>query len=170
MQLLTPTNRDLIAANLFTEALKRGELWVPPDITGCADVLLSAIHSIAVSRHLPMTVHVATGNGDKECWRVAQAIENFPYDTQASISDAAFSAGLIIALACYHRVTEPDALFSYHGSPRKDGREDDREKAAWFAARTTLPEAEWAEMAESGEEVRFGAEQALEWGVVHEID
>ena len=182
MQLLTDESRPIIEAAFFREELAHGDLWVPADMREHSWVLWAALRS-AMAAELPfLRVHVNTINGDGHCWYVARAIEEFAnncrtaanyavreYYTEALVTSNALSAGLIVAVACERRVCGSNTHFQFHGSSQKGEEHKDQRKAEWFGARTALPEAEWMRMAQDGEPRDFGAEQALEWGVVHEI-
>lgn len=167
MNLLNATTLPEIQAQVFVSEWLRGHLWVPKDVShGIAD-LLSAIARATQTDAL--TVHVDTNNGMASVWGLAEALIHCPAKTVALVGAEAKSAGLIIACSCEKRVCSPNTVFLYHGSPYKSGAEDDRKKAEWFARRTTAPLNHWLHMAQTGQDYAFGPEQALEWGVVHEV-
>jgi ATP-dependent protease ClpP protease subunit len=141
------------------------ELWVPEDIRGeVADDLAAQVRVMPPG---PLAVHVNCNNGSASCWDLAEAIGAHKGKTTAIIGAEAKSAGLIVACACDHRACRQDTQFLYHGFAGQETA--NRKKAVWFAARTTKPEAEWYAMAEDGELHEFGADEALSYGVVHEV-
>ena len=174
MNLLSRHSRPLVEAALFIEEVRRGHLWLPGDMSDCGPALIAAVHEAKAHNVSPLYVHVDTDNGDSGCWRLARALEDFTKTSAHTVAlvaahNRAYSAGLIVLLACQRRVCNSRCFFGYHGSSLKCDRGEDQRKAAWFAERTTLPEAEWLAMAEDGELRKFGPEQALAWGVVHEV-
>ena len=170
MTLLTPGSLDIIRAECFLSELRRGHLWVPGDVSNVADELAAAVRMRGAEQPgAGLTVHVNTDNGIATVWQLAEALVNYGGQTRAEITWAAQSAGLIIACACAYRVCTAQSAFLYHGSPYRNGLADDRAKAVWFAKRTTQPEDFWFDLAAGGTDFEFGAEKALELGVVHEI-
>jgi len=170
--LLTPGSLDIIRAECFLSEARRGHLWVPSDVCAVADELAAVVRMVDAEVMVAtpqLTVHVNTDNGLHTVWRLAEALQAFSGPTVAQIGGVAKSAGLIIACACERRVCQPNSVFLYHGSPYKAGIPDDRAKAQWFAKRTTQSEDFWFDLAAGGDDFEFGAEKALELGVVHEI-
>lgn len=169
MNILTNGSLDIIRAECFLSEARRGHLWVPGDVCAIADELAAVVRMVGAEGVESLTVHIDTDNGLSTVWRLAETLINYKSETRAEIDGVAKSAGLIIACACQRRVCQPNSVFLYHGSPYKAGIPDDRAKAQWFAKRTTTPEDYWFDLAAGGDDFEFGAEKALELGVVHEI-
>ena len=167
MNLLTSDSVPYILASLFLEEVHRGHIWVPRCVTDDgADVIVTVLRSRS---QLDLTIHVDTDNGYASIWEVARSLTDRAGSSTAVIGSVAKSAGLIVSVACDRRICQPNTEFLYHGSPFKSGADDDRQKAKWFTSRTSMPEDFWLEMAMGGEDHIFGADDAMAWGVVHEI-
>jgi hypothetical protein len=166
VELLTAASLPYIQAQAFLSEAKAGHLWVPDDISGPrADVLAAVVRSAGPS---PLAVHISTTNGGPQTWTLAQELDAHP-DTTAHVGHYAKSAGLILVVSCRHRVCQSYSRFLYHGSPYKRGGGDDDAKAQWLAKHTAAGFTYWRDLATPGEDFEFGAEEALELGVVHEI-
>lgn len=166
MDLLTVDSLPVLSAFMFLEEATKGRIWVPKDVSGdIAKMLERSMDCIAADQRLDL--HIDTNNGTATVWSLAEAIKARTL-TRAHVGAEALSAGLILTCACAHRICLPDTRFLYHGFPGQD--EANARKAKWFAERTNLPEETWLAMAETGEAHEFGAEQALEWGVVHSVE
>ena len=140
------------------------ELWVPKIVSGdVAGCLAKTVRSFPLD---VLRVYVDTNNGDATCWDLAEELLKHPMST-AIIGEEALSAGLIIARACAVRTCTPKTQFLFHGFKGLD--EANSKKAAWFAKRTNLTEEEWYDLAKTGNDVEFGAEQALAWGIVQQV-
>jgi hypothetical protein len=151
----------------FLDEARRGELWIPRDVSG------DFAYAIAATiRGLPLqdlNVHIDTDNGTASVWILADILIAHQGVTTALIGEVAKSAGLILSVACQNRICRIDTEFLYHGSAYKSGADDDRRKAKWFASRTKMPEGFWLEKAIGGGDHIFGCDEAMEWGVVTEI-
>ena len=119
----------------------------------------------------PYTFYIDCDGTDDNCWEMARYIKQLKGRTVAVIDDEAISGGLIIALACDHRIAVSGAKFAWHGSPKKPGNDwrSDEDRVDFITERTTAPRELWEEKAESGKAYWFKAEEALEWGVIHEV-
>lgn len=107
-------------------------------------------------------------NGNDFCFEVGLLLERFPV-SHVHVQYKALSAGLIVAVCAKRRTCEPNAEFLHHGEDKRDPVADDQMLSAWMAARTTQPQEFWLEACRRPEPLVFEAEEALAWGVVHEI-
>jgi len=107
--------------------------------------------------------------GDGTCVKIAKLLSTYAGRSTAHVTGVAWSAGLILAVACDRRTALPDANFMVHGSTLKDGGDEDEEDAVFLAARTNKPYDFWKPLLSDGKEHKFGVEEALEWGVIHEV-
>jgi len=111
---------------------------------------------------------VNTTGGDGSCWRIAKLLEKNMWD--CTVDEVAISAGLIMTVACRGtRTCAPGSLFVFHGDDTRDYERSNPARAEWFAARTKMPYEFWLEHAGAKHAFQFGAEEALECGVIHEI-
>lgn len=109
---------------------------------------------------------VNTRDGDSSAWRIAYELEGGHWECH--VERYAFSAGLILTCACTGcRTCSPRAQFLFHGLNERDPQASDQHRSEWFAARTKMPVDFW--LAHCAEDFIFGSEEALEFGVVHEI-
>ena len=114
----------------------------------------------------PMLV-VNMDDGGSNIWRIARELEKAVWDCH--VWGVAASAGLIVTCACRgHRTCGERACFLFHSVDERHPEAEDQQRAEWFAARTTQPVEFWLELCEQGDTI-FRAEEALAWGVVHEI-
>ena len=97
-------------------------------------------------------------------------------ETSAVVVGKAASIGLSYCVACTHRSAYSDAEFMWHGEMIRAGEKhesgvylEDHYAADWMARFTNRTYDEWAEFASDGRYHEFGPEQALEWGVIDEI-
>ena len=170
MNLLTQDSLPQILAQCFIGEARNGDLWVPRDMSELyADALCGVVRRFNFGDgSTALRVHIDTDNGTANVWELAAELERFP-ETRAEIGKRCKSAGLIIACACQYRLCRLDTEFLFHGSPYKNGIPDDRRKAQWFAERTTTNEDFWFDIAAGGADFCFGAEQALDLGVVQVV-
>ena len=160
-----------VCANLWQRLADEGTIIVPGLLQGDAAQAVLLHVRILAGRPVaePLFLEINCTGGDSTCLRIADIIEAYGGDTAAHVVGVAYSAGLILAIACKRRTAVPNAVFLFHGSPLKDGAADDAQDAAMFGRRTGRPAEFWAEKAENGKEWQVGAEEALELGVIHEI-
>lgn len=156
------------AALAWWEEARRGCVWTPDAIAGDgADALRMAIRYRNNGPDEGGTLYVDSHGGDSSCWDLAVDLERGHWN--AFVRGFAISAGLILTVACNgHRKCLSNSVFNFHGLELRHPEHDDRRRARWYAQRTRMPEDFWLSYCEVAG-VTFGAEQALEWGVVHEI-
>jgi len=158
-----------IAADQWAKAAERGDIYVPRELHGdAAQAVILAVHNKRDSQ-APLTLHIDCIIGDDTCVAIADILMDRTGPTSAHITHRALSAGLYLAVACDRRSAVPHAQFLFHGSPYKHGGPQDIADAAFFATQTNREEAFWLERAEDGASMEFGVEEALEYGIIHEV-
>lgn len=158
-----------VAADRWCRLADSGCIYVPWDLTGDAeDAMLYALRLAVVRQPNALRLYIDTVNGTNSVWEMAQLIERATDHSHAHVTGHALSAGLILTVACKRRTCVPSAEFLYHGADKRNHDADDARRAEWFARRTTAPYEFWLSKTCDGE-YRFGAREALELGVVHEV-
>ena len=156
------------AALAWWSRAQAGEVWTPYSVSrDAASALLWAVVD-ANDRDLPDGRHLVinTEDGDRSVWQIAQEVELGAWT--CFVRKRALSAGLILACACTEmRYCSPDAQFLFHGLNERHPEKSDQHRSEWFAARTKMPVEFW--LSHCAEDFRFGAEDALEFGVVHDV-
>jgi len=107
-------------------------------------------------------------DGDDSCFRLEGLFARFAL-SHVHVTERAYSAGLIAAIAASHRTCEPGALFLHHGDDLRCPEEDDAMLSSYMARHTTMPQEFWLERCRLKAPFEFDAERALEYGVVQEI-
>ena len=161
------------AALAWWERAQKGEVWTPGNVQrDAALALLLAVHQLnediaeGIGFADKGTLVIDTIDGGRVVWEIADEIGHGEWD--CAVRESALSAGLILVCACTgHRTCVPNSRFLFHGLDIRDYEASDRQRAEWFAERTKMPAEFW--LAHCGEDFGFGAEEALEFGVVHEI-
>jgi len=152
---------------VWWQLVQAGEVctpWELEDEPECM-ALMFAIRAARL-RDDPSHLVIDTWKGSRFVWRVSTELERTVWNCTVL---NAHSAGLILACSCRgHRKALADASFLFHSLDMRDFGAEDERRAQWFAQRTTQPVDFWRDLCAQGE-TRFGAEDALAWGVVHEI-
>ena len=158
-----------VSADRWCRLADRGVLYVPWDLTGDAEgAMLNALRLVDFNGPDGLLLYINTGKGRHTVWEMARLIEHAAANSVAHVTGHALSAGLVLTVACTYRRCVPDAEFLYHGIDWRDHDADDERGAEWFAGRTSAPREFWLSKAQEGD-YRFGAREALELGVVHEV-
>lgn len=156
------------AALAWWSRAQAGEVWTPYSVSrDASNALLWAVVD-ANDCDLPEGKHLVinTADGDGSVWQVAEQIERATWT--CFVQKYALSAGLILTCACIGaRYCSPKAQFLFHGLNERHPEKSDQYRSEWFAARTKMPVDFW--LAHCAEDFRFNAEQALEFGVVHDV-
>ena len=169
-----------LQTELWLLAAAVGRFVLPLDLSGAAaDAVTMALANLEFLRANkehgwtlpPAHVFVNTNTGDFRAWEIARLTEAL--EATVHIGQYCISAGLIVAVAGKHRVCRPDTKFGWHGSTAKPGHDpshkDDEARAVYMAERTKVSAPLWLVYAQSGNLLEFGAEEALDWGVVDEV-
>lgn len=151
------------AALAWWARAQEGQIATPYRINDhAANALLWAVRHVREG-----TLIIDTADGGSTVWNVAHELA-LQGRWDALIGRHAMSAGLILTVACNGtRACIPTAKFLFHGLDIRDHEAEDTRRAEWFAKRTSMPASFWRE--HCGEDFSFGADEALEFGVVHEI-
>jgi len=176
---------DSIETALWLKTLDRGHLVMPDDVEGYSGALVAAVrHRELVrvqrggtdmrgdeTRPARLTVWVNCCNGDTHIWRVCKALTASRSKITTIAQRLAISAGAWIALAGDVRYCTERTKYVIHGATFHENREAENEKRVkYLVERTGGHDAFWAEKL-NGEkhEYKFGADEAIELGVAHEI-
>jgi len=160
------------AALAWWARAQAGDIWTPYCVDRDAgNALLWAVR-YCNDKYWPEmdngTLRIDTCDGGSMVWAVAAEVERGVWNCH--VDRHALSAGLILVCACKGRRTcVPHAKFLFHSLDQRFCDSEDTRRAKWFADRTAQPTAFWFEHAQSGEDLAFGAEEAVKWGVVHEV-
>jgi len=173
-----------IEADLWLRQADAGRLYIPLDIASpVGDIILDHLTWWRQEhRERPLALYIGCGSGDNLTDLILEAIERL--DDTTAYADMAVSAGLEVTMACKHRVASPRAKFAYHGladvpkpGQAKRGHRTDEMQIEWMLERLVdkaerdMVEARafWTAKTASGDLWEFGAEEAKELGIIHEI-
>jgi len=108
-------------------------------------------------------------SGDAMSFMLGQTIAKL--ECQTRVVFAAGSAGLFIFMGGTERLAKPGVRFTFHGNLYRwmQRGASDEMRADWFASRTKMPYDWWFERCKLDGVFEFGAEEALEIGVVTDI-
>lgn len=167
-----------IYAALWLQDAAEGTIRLPRMLHGWAEqaVLLCVRQHCMYNTGKPLSFIIDTHSTGEGCWPIAQMLvrdqqRGIPGRHTAIIGRHCHSGALTIALGCGKRIAVPHADFVFHGEDihrRKD--EDDAMLADFYASRTAQPREFWMRLAADAEDHHFGAEEALEWGVIHKVE
>jgi hypothetical protein len=166
--------------DLWLEAARKGTIWVPYKIDAYEGAMLMMALNLLRDRD-EITLHIDTANGygnsfdacKELLWRRDNGLKTIGF-----VDGDACSIGLSYIAVCTYRVATPDSEFLVHGESSRQGEMlpdgtylQDHYVANWLGSRgfTKRTYEEWLATVCEGELVPFGAEQALEWGVIDEI-
>lgn len=175
------TDWGAVETVVWDREVEDGRIWLPDSITdGAGHAAAMALRRIRMTRReLPegergmVELFLATRTGALEHWDLVSEMGHARrdgIDLRVYAAYRAISAGLNILVAGSFRSAHVNTEFGFHGngSPKADSK--DRAKAMHYATNTTPDFDFWLEKAKSGEVYTFGAERALELGVIHEVD
>lgn len=151
--------------------VRRGVVWGPLECSGNASMALElAVRGMSPNiQHPHLQINMI--GGDKTCWKIARLLEqsrSFGWD--CTVGGNATSAGLILTCACEgDRICRPHSIFTFHGDNTRHSEEDDQMRSRWFAEHTKMPVEFWLEHCADRAPFEFGAEEAVEYGVVGKI-
>ena len=169
---------------LWADEVMRGRIVIPNPIMGKegfrlvqAILTLRRRHQVGELGLQRIMLYVDCDSGDATCWKAAYHLDRLRQDAGLTIDSeihCAISAGLIVAMIGEHRTCHPHSKFLWHGSRAKTGYDEsgksDEDRARFMADRTQRPFEWWMEKAEDGDSYQFGAVEAMEIGVVQEIN
>ena len=157
-----------VAADRWCRLVDAGHLWVPDQLNNDSErAMLHALRLWEQTCQPVLHVHIDTVSGSHRVWTMAHLLAAHP-ETRAIVHGEALSAGLLLTVACATAAAVPNAEFLFHGLDRRDCEADDERRAQWFAERTKRPAEFWRQKAWHGE-YRFGADEALDIGVIDEV-
>lgn len=167
-----PSPWPLIYADLWRKQADAGIIRLPLVLDGYPEeaIWMQVEEFSRCSPGTRLDIHVDTLSSTKVCWDIASAIERHDAETVCHIGQHCYSGGLIIALACNKREAIKGTDFVFHGKDICRGKlNDDHRLVCYFTGRTERPYEFWKDLAADAEDHHFGAEEALQWGVVHGI-
>jgi len=171
---------------LWLDLVDMGEVWFPYEVnsvrghggTGTAQTVLWALRKLRLFKEID--VFIDTVSGDLDSFRICEELlarRERGQETIGHVEGEAFSIGLSYIAVCTRRICRPDSEFLLHGEQSIEGKRDsaghyleDHYAADWLSRFTNLSYDEWLNTVEGDRNLRFGAEQAKEWGVIDEIE
>ena len=169
-----------IGEELWIDAARAGTIWVPEFVEDAHALALTMALNLLRDRD-EITLHIDTCSGGKSAWDGPCPELLWRRDTGKRtigvVGGQAVSIGLSYLAPCTQRIANPDSEFLVHGETMRHGGArhesgvllEDHYAADWLARFTKRTYDEWLTTCETGDMMTFGAEQALEWGVIDEI-
>jgi ATP-dependent protease ClpP protease subunit len=175
---LKAVDASRVLGDLWMRSAQQGIVWVPEEVTNYDSAMLTmALRLLRGEEEVELYIDTCTGHSQsfEPCKELLWRRENGK-QTTGFVGGQAISIGLSYIAVCTRRIATPDSEFLVHGEPLRDAQKldsgeylEDHYAADWLSRFTPRSYEEWLETVRPGRHVKFGAEQALEWGVIDEI-
>jgi ATP-dependent protease ClpP protease subunit len=166
---------NAVHSELWVKEAEDGRLWIPHEMEDveAKAIILAVRRARFVGRDID--VYVNTRSGLISIWNIVSEMEALStlHEVRTYAYEYAYSAGLFIAAAGSDgsRVAHPNTGFIFHGdgSPKHKSKHQDAHRINFMVRHSNKPAEFWADIISSGENFKFSAEEALEFGVIDAI-